>query len=159
MRNASIDGIRRRLSPKELLFIVTTIPVCVCAVAAVEYWAVRLEYELIGTAWTRKAYEFFIDDFGISSGFLRELLMRILLRAFTWGCLCVITFCLGLVRSKWTFWLGVEFVVSIGLWNLLVDYLGGRPFAISDRLVSLLGVFLSALSLLLAHYLRGRVHQ
>jgi hypothetical protein len=159
MQHQSIDRAHRGLTPSELLFVAATMPICLCAVAAIEFWAVRLEYELFGTAWTRKVYEFFIDDLGVSSGFVRELLMRVLLRAFTWGCFCAIAFCLGLVRSKWAFLLGVEFVASVGLWNLLLDYLGGRPFAISDRLVSLLGVLLIAMSLIIAHYLKGRVRR
>ncbi len=147
---------KHRFALVDFLAFITSIPVCVGVVAAIEFTASNQSYEWFGIDWYNNVRHFLIDDVGVPSDFVTGYVSFAIVDVPAWICYAVTAFILGLLRSKWTFTIGVAFILSIFIWDLTSDYFSGLHGHINLRLVSLLGVVVAAMCFAFARRIRGR---
>jgi hypothetical protein len=142
----------------DLLTFVTAIPVCIGVIAAVECTAFDQSVEWFGTGWYGVVRRFLIDNVGLPSNFVTGYVSFAMIDFPAWICYAMIASILGLIRSKWSLTIGVAFILSIFVWDLIFDSFSGLHGYINLRLVSLFGVVVAALCFAITRRIRGGSH-
>jgi hypothetical protein len=144
-----------RFSLSDLLAFVTAIPFCVGAVAAIKFAACTTSYTWFGVAWYSAVREFLIYDVGMSASFVCGYVTFAMLDVPAWICYFAIASILGLIRSNWTYIIGIAFIAAILLCDFASNFFSGIYSNINLRLVSLFGAFGTATCFTIARKIRG----